>query len=289
MNAARYLPLGLVAVLLGGCTYPEFDFGTGGAGAAAGQVAGVTDTTTSTSTGLIGGGDRPTTGSTVTSGGVTSGVTSSSITSSVTSAATGGNCAVSHEGGGSCEYRPNQVCGCNAPDKCSVTDETTGKSQCTKAGSLGAYQPCSDDNDCAAGTWCDHFANTCGKICASSADCTSGGVCFSPLNADLSESIPGLGVCTANCSPLTGSPCGNNATCTFDSSLTVFDCFASLNRTEGQACTKLRDCGKGLACLASGTCAQWCVKAADCKNGKTKCTLFNPAITVGGTSYGFCQ
>jgi hypothetical protein len=282
MNAARQPLLGLVAVILGGCTYPTFDFGAGGAGATSGATAGVTDTATSTSTGVIGGEVRP-----MTSGAVTSGVSSSSVTG-VSSAASGGTiCVVSHPGGGTCEYLLGKECGCDFDKKCSVTKEDTGESQCINIGGLQQGQLCSSDSTCAAGFWCDHFTSTCEKICNVTADC-GGGVCTTAPNTTLSASIPGLEICTANCNPITGQSCGNNTTCTLDPSLNVFDCFVTGNKTEGQACAKLRDCGKGLVCLGTNKCAQWCAVAADCKDGKTTCTLFNPPVKVGTTSYGYC-
>ena len=201
---------------------------------------------------------------------------------------TGGVCPVVHPGAGKCEYLPGQECGCIVGEKCSVTNESTGESQCIPARDLQQGQPCSVDLDCAAGFWCDHFTNTCKKICTPDSNC-GGGLCLSALSAALSA-IPGLQICTTSCDPFTGQPCGSNLTCTFNTAtLSAFDCFVSPGNIEGQACVTLQDCGKGLVCQPGvGTCTQWCKTGKDCPAEKTQCILFDPPIQVSGITYGYC-
>lgn len=295
MNPAKLTALGLAALAMGSCTYPDFDFGPM---TMTGDTEGMIPTRPVGGAGGAG-------GTSGTGEGVGSGVaSSSSSTTAVSSSSSTGSgppppgCEPTHMGGGECEYLPGSQCGCSSTEKCSVTNESTGQSSCILAGSLGTAQKCTSDGSCQAGSWCDHFTETCAKICSSTSPCPQGGKCIQAVTVN-SIAIPSLQICTANCDPITASPCGPSVTCEFDTTTSVlaFDCFASGLKTEGQACTASVDCNKGLVCrAATSTCERWCTPPGsafpatpnNCSSAKPTCAAFSNHPTHNGVEYGVC-
>jgi hypothetical protein len=300
MNSANKTALGLVALLIGSCTYPDFDFGelptlAGMGGMGPGQTMGSRGDTPPS--------EDDTTGAGITTGaGSTAAATTSGGGVTTGTGEPGGVCVISHPGGGECEYLPGKQCNCEVGENCGVSNEATGAASCINTGNLPAGQKCANDGACAAGTWCDHFTSTCQEICEVVGTCNKGAVCLAASNEALSAIIPGLRICTSNCDPLTAVPCGTNATCQFDASDAVlgFDCFASGLKKEGEVCTRARDCGKGLTCVngtPSATCERWCTPVGStfpaaanrCSTAKPKCIGFLTPIERNGVEFGTCK
>src|SRR5262249_17969088 len=114
--------------------------------------------------------------------------------------------------------------------------------------------------------------------------------------------IPGLQICTANCDPITTSPCGSGVTCIFDSSTDIqgFDCIVSGLKKEGEVCAKSKDCDKGLVCVVgspSNTCQRWCTpvnttfpgKSNNCTAARPNCVAFTAHFKHNGVEYGVCD
>jgi hypothetical protein len=298
MNFAKLTALGLVALTIGSCTYPEFEFdkpaaldGIGGAGA--GETMG--------SRGEIGsqaasGSSSGSTNAAATGAGAGAGAGSGS------SASSGGTiiCPVTHPGGGECEYLPGKECGCMDGDKCTILEEATGKSRCLDAGNQGPGKLCTSDASCQEGTWCDHFTSTCVKICSSVANCVTGAKCIAAPNGTTGAAIPGLLICTANCEPIKAPQCGTGTTCAFDNSTAVqgFDCFVSGGKTEGAVCAASKECNKGLVCVkgATSTCQRWCTAvdttfpnaSNNCTTARPKCVGFTTPFIRNSVEYGTC-
>lgn len=296
MNFAKLTALGLVAVTIASCTYPDFEFeapvavGLGGAGpgetmGSRGDLGAETAAGSSngaTSAAAAGAGAGAGAGASASSGGTTI-------------------CPVTHPGGGECEYLPGQQCGCSSTEKCTILEEATGKSHCLKAGNLGTGQKCVSDAACQEDTWCDHFTGTCVKICSVVGNCVAGAKCISAPNAAISASIPGLKICTANCEPIKAPQCGTGVTCAFDNSAAVqgFDCFVSGLKKEGDTCAASTECNKGLICVKGtpNTCQRWCspvktvfpATANNCTTARPNCIGFGVPFTRNGVEFGSCD
>jgi hypothetical protein len=210
----------------------------------------------------------------------------------------GGSCNIIHDGGGTCEYLPGAACGCEGQDKCSVVDEATGRSQCTRAGPLVQFNKCGSDNDCAAGTWCDKVSSVCAKICQNIDDCDNGGQCIRAIMS-MGAPIPGLKICTSHCEPISAAPCGENVSCVYRRDVTEFDCLGSEKVKEGVGCEFASDCDKGLVCATPSpmnpfNCARWCkpvgTSAPDnnCPFNANFCLAFGVLAEYEGTEYGIC-
>src|SRR5262249_48801611 len=130
MNHARITALGLAALALSACGYPDFQYRS--------------DSSSSTVS------------SSSTSGGGGMGGGASSSSSSSTSGAGGGDagpaCKVLHPGGGTCEYTPHKECGCQPSEKCTI-DLATNKTKCIAHASTLPWTKCNDDGDCDKGAW----------------------------------------------------------------------------------------------------------------------------------------
>lgn len=280
MNFARTTALGLAVFTFGACSYPDFQY-------ASGSSASGTSATSSTA------------GSTG-AGGLGSPSTSSSSSSG--SGAGGGDAGVvcmpaGHPG--TCEYLPSKPCGCGGTTKCSVIDEATGEADCVTIGEnpLVAWSRCNSDADCGAGTWCDHYTETCRRICNGVSDCAPNAQCVPAKQKDNKTEIPGLKVCTAHCNPETVAPCGPSVTCEYNLSLSEFDCYASGNLTEGVDCVVAADCEPGLLCVTLNgktTCEPWChppdsMKVnAKCPAGIDVCYPLAQKAVLNGIEYGVC-
>jgi hypothetical protein len=279
--ATAALPLAAAAcVFSASVLMPESVDGQGGAG-------GSSTTTSDTGTTNAGTGSSDTSASS----GSVAGTTSSSGSTI---------CPVTHPGGGECEYLPGQECGCSSTEKCTILEESTGKSHCLKAGDLGTGQECISDAACQEGTWCDHFTGTCERACNVVGDCVIGAKCVSAQNDTTGAAIPGLLICTANCEPIKAPQCGTGTTCAFDSSTAVqgFDCFVSGGKTEGAVCVAAKDCNKGLVCTkgATSTCQRWCTPVGttfpatsnNCTSTRPKCIGFATPFIRNSVEYGTC-
>jgi hypothetical protein len=180
---------------------------------------------------------------------------------------------------------------CGAKMRCTIVDDNTGQTGCVNLAQvpLPAYSRCDDDKGCPQGTWCDQRTFACMPFCATANDCLPG-FCVAARNAsDLT--IPGASVCTAHCDPVAATPCGVNATCTYDANVADFDCFLSHNKVDGAACSALNDCAKGLVC-AGNLCSKWCHPAGNlndptCTSGI--CDMFSDILPkYNGDVYGYC-
>ncbi len=179
--------------------------------------------------------------------------------------------------------------------------ESTGGTSCREMSPQGVEgQPCTTQSDCAAGETCRGSTGnfTCRKLCATKADCTTGpgATCLQLTTGTPAEPIPGGLICTVDCDPTAAVPpsCLAGHRCSFGrlsdgssyTSCSSLDGAAAL----GAACTFDSDCQGGLVCLSSSnTCVQTCVVGGSGCPGTTTCKAFGTPVTIGSTSYGFCQ
>jgi hypothetical protein len=188
--------------------------------------------------------------------------------------------------GGPCQLVGSK--GCPSGQRCTIVAPTTGTVGCVAEAAmpLHPYDACTSDTLCPMGTWCNGRTEVCMPFCTSSADC-QGNDCIGADDASGNTVPGGASVCVANCNPETASPCGNGATCAYDSSNGAMDCFLSSNYCLGQSCKNVWDCSPGLVC--AGMCVIWCdVKTMDCPLGT--CTMFsNIDPMYDGDVYGYCQ
>lgn len=218
--------------------------------------------------------------------------TSSSSSSSSSSSANGGA-----GGGPACSEQPCKLttpqCGCDPNEQCTV--DATGRS-CIPEGNVPWGQPCSGDN-CAPGLLCLQTTTTeatCGKFCASDADCTApGGLCILKLNDGSGGEIPNVTMCTDNCNPLTNVGCavGGCQVLQETSGLLRFLtlCVEAGTGTQAAPCVGNEDCAPTFGCFNDGVsdlCLKWCNLAAPSCPAATSCV--DVAVSLGGINYGVC-
>jgi hypothetical protein len=167
--------------------------------------------------------------------------------------------------------------------------------QCVPEGSKTTGEPCGELlGACVGGHLCAGSGGvyTCMRICDYDAGTgceETGGICVGL------EGIDRWGVCLVfdDCQIENfGADCPAGETCTLvDSSCTAFRCYASGGLQEGELCTYMNDCDKGMLCVSAGgdpTCMQvcllpdqleceadeWCIPLANCPDTWGVCLSF---------------
>ena len=165
---------------------------------------------------------------------------------------------------------------------------------CQPSGMTAAGKPCTGDGECVPGTLC---LGICTAFCDADAECTSvGGICALSLTGTAGP-LPGVHLCSDNCSPIgsTGCPGAGNG-CTFDSELTgamrtYTYCTQVGTGVKGAACTTDFNCAPGFGCVNNGTthvCLQYC----DVNNNSCGCNALENSkmvpYIVNGKTLGVC-
>lgn len=284
MNERWFLGVALFSaamVSLGACAKGSSYSGAGGSGEG-GEWAGPSATSSSTGSAGQGGSGQGGSGQ----GG--SATTSSGMSSSASS-------------GGACESPCKLVapqCGCAAGEGCTL--DNTGARVCQTAGGVAPGGNCSSD-DCAPGGIClgtTPTTPTCGKFCATDAQCAApGGLCVVGLNDGSGNPIPGVMLCSENCNPTTNSGCVAGTGCTFGQEEAGQMRFFTLCRgigsgTQGAACTVNADCAATYGCINTGTkqCMKYCTVGSTCAGGAacSPISINGVDIDIGGVQYGIC-
>lgn len=207
--------------------------------------------------------------------------------------------------GPACEEDPCKLvepqCGCMAGQACSV--DGAGDLFCTEAGSAAWDAPCSATNKCVPGTLCAGYAaglDSCAKFCNTDADCEApGGLCAVTLNDGMGGTLPGVTLCSTNCSFTTNGCAVPGTSCqlgirNMTEPFTL--CAPSGTGTQGSTCTDSSGCASGFICLTTTAmderCFQWCdVNAPVCPGGLVCQQLEISAgvpLVIGTTAYGAC-
>ncbi len=201
--------------------------------------------------------------------------------------------------GPECVY--GEVGSCGTGNKCELIDEDAGPAggvTCIQAGDHPDYSVCATSSDCLDGAYCDRFNEVCQRVC-------SGGVCNSD-QACVKALGPGgdfavnVNVCTANCHPISTSPCSSfeGPTNCYLVSNTGWECTKSLNKVAGDDCQSASECGPGMGCIGSmnaGTCRYWCTNPLpmgnlnQCGSGSACFKLPVPGAFHNGVEYGYCS
>ncbi len=175
---------------------------------------------------------------------------------------------------------------CGSGQKCSVTNTTSGATDCVTAGPRLAWQLCGADTQCTEGTWCDENTDICRPLCFGGG-CTNNGTCLAAKIG--SQTIPGLTVCNSNCEAISLSPCSDawgTVTCIIETDNRWY-CSKSGNKTKSQPCTNTWDCVPGYFCGPTGYCWKWCrVGQTDCLPSEGYCQ--DNYGTHDGQVYGTC-
>lgn len=197
-----------------------------------------------------------------------------------------------------CRLVPPQ-CGCAAGQSCYPSGTMR---VCAATGSRLEGDGCSGVSDCRMGLACVNFSasttmpgNMCARMCSTDADCESGALCLHTISDGAGGSVPGLELCTRNCTPAPHSGCAPGLACgLFQESggmRRVFtDCSGPVGTgRQGATCTDDTDCAAGYGCFTTvGTrreCLQWCrVASPSCPFGTT---CIGVAI-VRGVEWGAC-
>ena len=182
--------------------------------------------------------------------------------------------------------------GCPSGQKCTLVQGLVPG--CARPGSGGAGTSCTQDSECMTGTWCDKplGGGRCVAFCADANDTScattmaAGSVCI-PLTDGFSQVAA---FCTMVCDPFTAtSACTEAEDCKLVDNSGHGGCFslAAMPAAEGEDCTYINDCARGLDCLTaggSGTCHHVCNSTHMCPSGGT-CTAFaGSSDGLGGCS-----
>ncbi len=289
---------------------------TVGGSAATGGISAMGGSTTSggasiagaTAGGASGLGGTAATGGTATIGGsgTIAGATGSGGTPSTGgSPATGGSGAISGgatNGGATnfqtCQLVPQSGCTGQACDL-DLTHLDVAGTTCRPVTTAGTeLNTCTGMSDCAAGYLC--LDNECARYCATDANCDApGGLCVITLYANGTTPIAGVALCSPNCNPLTAAGCPSGQGCGVYANADgrqYTACHAASTGTQGTACTNDLDCAPGFGCInftSNGTttveCMQLCQPTVTVCPAAMSCLAFNPAVTVGPTSFGICN
>jgi len=185
-------------------------------------------------------------------------------------------------------------CGCGVNETCDVTNDETGATSCTTAGSATLGRPCGRTGDCAAGLTCAFGA--CRPYCTTArSKCNQPGtdLCIEMTDSN-NNPYPLSNTCSIVCDPWDAKgACGTNRCDWFESFYKPFkisDCSAPGTATLGQACKYDDDCVTGHLCIGS-KCERWCRmgQAGDCPSNKVCDDYFGvDGPTVGGVKRGVC-
>lgn len=202
----------------------------------------------------------------------------------------------------------HQQCGCASPLACDLDFTDLVGTQCRAVNAPGTEtSTCASFSECAIGHVCvGGAAGRCEKYCDANSDCGQPrGQCVIQLNNGTTP-IAGATTCSANCNPInsaaggcpSGSKCGfftvNNAL-TGNLDRDIVDCTTPGAGALNATCTTDATCGSDLMCStvnAVTRCRKVCtVGSNECAGvaGATTCGGFNPALVVGGVTYGICR
>jgi hypothetical protein len=131
------------------------------------------------------------------------------------------------------------------------------------------------------------------EFCATTSDCPggAGASCVYTLNDGNGGTVPGVKLCSVDCSPVTPAtscPAGWNCDIYVDESDNLLtDCTYTGSTNTSGACTASADCAPGYLCdTLYGTCARWCrVGSSDCGG----LTCYSVEATIGSVTYGVCD
>jgi cysteine-rich repeat protein len=169
----------------------------------------------------------------------------------------------------------------------------------------GDADTCASPGQCRAGFACvgSDANGTCLRFCGSDDDCAApGGLCVQQLTYAPNMPIPGVFLCSENCSPLTAAGCAPGWSCSATHSPLAGDtrsmtrCTKAGSGGQGQSCAANSDCKVGFTCIGTSggnKCLKSCVIGSGAGLGcsglpGTKCTgLANPPL-IGGLEYGVC-
>lgn len=216
-------------------------------------------------------------GSTAGSGGTATGSGGTTTGSGVGGGAAGGG------GAGGCTLGTTQ--GCTTGFKCSVVTPATGEIDCVPAGPRIAFQVCSLDTECVAGTWCDPITNVCKPICSGGLSCPDLGDCYA-------TAVPGLDICTADCAPDVATPCvQSSGTTVCGRTENGLDCMRSSGVQPFENCIADGTCTPGYFCdTQASVCWEWC-KVGDpsnCVSGSACVSLDPQVYDNSNVEYGVC-
>jgi len=172
---------------------------------------------------------------------------------------------------------------------------------CGTPGPEAEGEACTGATSCQAGNLClgSGTAGFCARFCETDAECPgAGSLCLLELDDGAGGALPGVTLCTGNCSPATGVGCPSTMGCaifeeTMGSMRTFTGCRAAGTVTEGGTCVDAEDCAPGHFCGGPTTgpreCYRWCRQPSgtECR-GLTFCTSFTEPAVVGGVEYGYC-
>jgi len=211
----------------------------------------------------------------------------------------------------------HQQCGCTAPLVCDIDFTDLVGTSCRAVNQAGTEgSTCFSGNPataqssyCAGGHVCVGSGNqaTCEKYCDASSDCGQPrGQCVIQLTNG-SAPIAGATVCSSNCNPVNSAAggCPSGWKCAFftvNNALTgnqdrdIVDCTVAGAGTQGAACTTDASCAADFLCSTVGT-ATACRRVCNLTTGGNECAAipgttcggFNPALVVGGATYGICR
>lgn len=187
---------------------------------------------------------------------------------------------------------------CGSGQKCTVVQSQPFEVGCALAGNKEAWFSCIADNDCADGTWCDAFTETCKPFCVNSAECQFSiqGECIPATTKQGSEikQFSNVRVCLPNCNPKTADICGgDNTTCLFFPGY-GFDCVRSGMKKVGIECNAFNDCEPGTLCAGpmgqQTFCVKWCSpvgNSSDCSSNQD-CGALTPTAIYNSVEHGVC-
>lgn len=182
---------------------------------------------------------------------------------------------------------------CEAGEKCTVVNDSTGATDCGPAGNHPSWSRCASDAECVDRTWCDHETGVCKPVCQDAAThCPDQGECKTAM-ASGGGTIPGvLRICTAHCDPLSATSCNQsagNTNCILNDPY-GFDCFASGSTSAFSWCDNLLECGPGLGCYiyVVPACRPWCMLSNDLCPILTDCQAFGSPVSYNGQELGVC-
>jgi hypothetical protein len=229
--------------------------------------------------------------------------------STTSTGATGGSGGSTTTTGGTtttmCDEAPCKLvapqCGCPDGEMCSI--KNTGDIACHAPGTKQLDEECVGLYGCDAGLLCLNASSTksvCGKYCDDDSQC-SGGLCLIELTdpSNPPQSLPGVTLCTDDCSPLTNAGCQANLglSCQIGQEQTgqmrTFTiCSGSGSGAQGSTCVDSEDCAVGSACFTLSDNSLVCLKYCNVGNpvcpGAAACSPFSEPLIYKGIEYGAC-
>jgi hypothetical protein len=202
----------------------------------------------------------------------------------------------------------HQQCGCTSPLVCDIDFTDLVGTQCRAVNAAGTEtSTCGSFSECAGGYVCVGNPGTCERYCDMDSDCGQPrGQCVIQL-VNGTMPIVGATTCSSNCNPVNsaagacpaGMKCGfftvNNAL-TGNTDRDIVDCTTPGAGTHGAACTTDAQCASDHLCStynAVTACRRVCnitTGGNECaQQAGTTCLGFNPALVVGGATYGICR